>query len=186
MSVTLLLTCRDSKGSPEVLGGLITKDQGAPSSAHFCPAVLRQIPHCWDDSTHMEIELHMKYAAARKAFSPLALLQKSCGQFFARFVSVSTVCAHPEPPAVPGWLSLGSAISCGPSVQKAAWTPCAGSGSAPCAERAKSFTQSLSQPRGMELLGSVWSLQPSPGTQSYLSCRVKHPKAQIKSPPVQN
>lgn len=79
----MFLTCRDSKGSPEVLGGF--NDQRAESSqlsSWFCPAALGQVSHCWEDSTQKEIELHVECAAARKVFPPWPCCRRAVDSSF--------------------------------------------------------------------------------------------------------
>lgn len=147
------------------MGGFnFQRPESSQLSICFCPAVLRQISHCWEDSTHThKLSCTCNMLQPERFFSPSPAAEGLWTVFSQICHSQHCLCTFsPRAPAVPGWLALGRAVSCGPSVQKAAWTPCVGSGSAPCAERAKSFTQSLSQPPGMELVGLTQNLSVEP------------------------
>lgn len=125
-------------------------------------------------------------------FFPPALLQKGCGQFFPRFVIVSTVCArsHQEPQqCLGGWpwagLSPVALLS-----KKLPGLPVLGQAQPLVLREPKASPRAFPSHLGWSSWAShrtsVWSLKPSPGTGGWLSCRVKHPKAQVKPTPVQN
>lgn len=175
------------------MGGFnFQRPESSQLSIGFCPAVLRQISHCWEDSTHTHKLSCTCNMLQPERFFPPALLQKGCGQFFPRFVIVSTVCArsHQEPQqCLGGWpwagLSPVALLS-----KKLPGLPVLGQAQPLVLREPKASPRAFPSHLGWSSWAShrtsVWSLKPSPGTGGWLSCRVKHPKAQVKPTPVQN
>lgn len=152
MSVTLLLTCRDSKGSPEVFGRFNYQRSGSSQLSTFPPSSSQT------DSTHMEIELHMKYAAARKVF-PLGPAAEELWAVFSQVCLSQHCLCTPRAPssaclAVPGQDHLLWPFCPESCLDTLCWVRLS-------AERAKSFTRAFPSHVGWSSWAQSGALSPA-------------------------